>query len=262
MGKVVVITAAVLCILPLYFLAIGSVTTEGAFLQMPPTLWPQEITFDNYRQFPGIGRWAGNTLVVGVCGIIGIVGVSCATGYVFAFHSFPLKRILWPLMLAGMMVPRLALMIPKYSVMMKLGLIDTRAGLILSEMLYPATVYMARTFFETVPQAIRDAAKIDGAGEVGILARIVIPMSKPLIACVIVFAGVMAISDYVWQAQVLQTPGKQTLIVGLMQSIGQGPGGSIGQELAAGVLMSIPMLAVFLVSSRFFIKGLGGAVKE
>ena len=262
MRKVLLLLFIAAALAPMVLMVSGSLTAN--VFQMPPRLIPRELTLDHYRQFTGIGLWAMNTGIAILIGVTLSMAITCAAGYVFAFHTFPFKRVLWLLLLAGITVPRLALMIPKFSVLSKLGLIDTRAGFILSQLLLPQSVYLARTFFETIPPAIRDAAKIDGLGELSTLMRIVVPLSKPIIACVMVFASTQIVGDYLWQAVVLGSPEKYTLVVGLMRSIARGPqsGGNMGQELASGVLMMIPILLVFFVASKYFVGGMTGAVKE
>ena len=271
MNKVVLIVFAVVLLLPLYFLAIGSLTDAVGIFTMPPRLLPREPSLDNYGYFLGLGlgRWATNSAVLVVAAALCSVTVSCITGYAFAFFKFPFKRWLWLLLLAGIMVPRMSMMIPSFIVLRKLGLLNTLAGLALSRMLSPAGMYLARAYFETVPTSLLDAARIDGASDFQVLSRVVVPISKPIVTCLALFAGVGALGDYVWQSLVLQTRDKHTLIIGLLRSVAADKVltpelsvNQLGREFAASMLLSIPVLLVFFVASRYFVSALGGALKE
>jgi ABC-type glycerol-3-phosphate transport system permease component len=128
-------------------------------------------------------------------------------------------------------------------------------------------LYLARTYFETIPQSLLESARIDGATEFQVLGKIVFPISIPIITALSIFASVGALQDYIWQALVLQDPNKQTLLVGLMRYSMERGGGDlalnpIGRGLAVGTVLLLPLLVIFLLANRYFVSSIGGAVKE
>jgi ABC-type glycerol-3-phosphate transport system permease component len=127
---------------------------------------------------------------------------------------------------------------------------------------------LSRNYFESIPKSIIESARIDGANEWQILKMIIIPVSKPIISVLGLFAGVSVLQDYVWQMLVLSDVEKQTLIVGLIRQSMNRTGdigllvNPIGMSFAAGVILLFPLVVLFLIGNRYFIEGLQGAVKE
>ncbi len=271
MNKVILILLAILMLLPLWFLATNSLTDLRGSMAMPPSLLPARPSLDNYAYFLALplGRWVINTAILAVGSVVASVSVSCATGYAFAFFDFPFKKALWVLLLVGIMIPNLSMMIPRFVVLRKLGLLSTLSGLMLSSMLNPVGIYLARTYFSTVPKAILDSARIDGAREGQILTRIIMPISRPIVTCLALFAGIGAMGNYVWQLLVLQRPEKYTLILGLLRWINADQEGNLafalnplGRRFAASMILIIPLLLIFAMASKYFTQALSGAVKE
>lgn len=270
MNRTVVILAAIILLAPLWFMAVGSLQDIHGVLLMPPRPWPSSPTLDNYAWAfsKPVATWAMNTLVVTASVAVLSVVASCTAGYAFAFFSFPGKRLLWMLLLAGIMVPRISLIIPLFVTMQRLGLTGTRLGVILSTSLSPVGLYLARTYFETVPHSVIESARMDGANEVQVLARIVAPISRPIVTCLALFAAVGTLQDFLWQMLQLQRTGRQTLIVGLMRAV-MAMGGSadmqvnpLGHKFAVSMILLAPLVAIFFGASRYFTASLSGAVKE
>ena len=271
MNKIILILLAVVMLLPLWFLATQSLTDLRGSMVMPPRLLPARPSLDNYAYFLALplGRWVMNTAILMVGSVIASVCVSCATGYAFAFFEFPLKKALWVLLLVGIMIPHLSMMIPRFVVLRKLGLISTLWGLMLSGMMNPAGIYLARMYFKTVPKSILDSARIDGAREGQILTRIIMPISRPIVTCLALFAGIGAMGNYVWQLLVLRHAEKYTLLLGLLRWINADQEGNLaftlnplGRKFAASMILIIPLLLIFTAASKYFTQGLSGAVKE
>ena len=271
MNKVILVILAIIMLLPVWFLATGSLGDLQGIMVMPPSLIPPRASLDNYRYFftLPIGRWALNTVIIAVGTAVLSVAVSCSAGYAFAFFKFPLKKWLWLALLAGVMIPRMSVTIPAFVVMRKLGLLSTYHGLILSRALSPMGLYLARAYFQTIPMSLLDSARIDGASEFQTLARIVVPISRPIVTCLALFAGAGALSDYVWQSLVIRHRELRTLILGLLMSVGADQAmnaevmlNPLGRKFAASMLLVIPLLVMFAVASRYFTQSLSGAIKE
>ena len=270
-SKAILVLLAIIVLLPLWFLATGSLTDIKGVMVMPPNLLPARPSLDNYAYFltQPLGRWVMNTVILAVGSALASVLVSCATGYAFAFFEFPLKNALWALLLVGIMIPYLSMMIPRFVVLRKLGLLSTLWGLMLSGMLNPVGIYLARAYFLTVPKSILDSARIDGAREGQILMRIIMPISRPIVTCLALFAEIGAMGNYVWQLLVLQRSEKYTLLLGLLRWINADQAGNLqftlnplGRKFAASMILIVPILLIFLATSRYFTSALGGALKE
>jgi ABC-type glycerol-3-phosphate transport system permease component len=256
-------------LLPMYFMFIGSFQEIKGLMIMPPRLIPWNATLSNYMRIFSLSKpiWIANTLIVTLTTLIFSVLVSCSAGYAFAFFKFPCKRILWVLLLIGIMLPRISLLIPQYVVIKELGISGTLAAVILPCVFNPVGMYLARTYFETVPMSLLESSRLDGAHEWQILRHIVMPISKPIIAALSVFAAIGSLSDFIWQMIVLQQPNRLTLLIGLMRAAmikgGGAPGlNPIGKSLAVGCLLLIPLVIVFAIGNRYFVGSLGGAIKE
>lgn len=260
----------VLLLLPVWFLFVGSLQDIHGVFTMPPRLVPIDATLSNYRWVAGIegvARWAVNTLVVVALTVAGAVAVTTMTGYVFAFYDWRGKAAIWVLLLSGIMVPRMSLIVPLFVVARRLGISGTLFAAALPLMYAPMSMYIARMYFESVPDAVLEAARIDGATELRILRSIVAPMSRPIVAAVALFAGMGALGDYLWQMLQLQRHEMRTLLIGLIRESMQRGGGEmavnpIGKSFAVGAVLLVPMLAVFLTTSRYFVSAIGSAVKE
>jgi multiple sugar transport system permease protein len=138
------------------------------------------------------------------------------------------------------------------------------AAVIVMSVFWSTGIFLFRNYFKSIPSSIIESARIDGASEWTILTRIVLPLSKPIIGAAIVFLGMGALGDYLWQMLNLQTPESQTFLVGLMSTtINVYVVKNIGYDLTVGTLLFLPYLLLFAISSRYFIGGLtGGAIKE
>jgi len=271
MSKVLVLIAAIVLLSPLWFTAVGSFQDLDGVMSMPPAPWPRVPTLENYEWIMThpIALWARNTGVLVVLTVMISVTVSCCAAYAFAFFDFKFKKALWLLLLAGVMVPRISLIIPLFVVLRKVGLGGTLIGVVLARAVVPMALYLARAFFETVPRSLLDAARIDGAGDFTILARVVAPISKPIITCLALFSAMSAQGDYIWQNLQLQRPEVVPLLIGLIRAVNDRQGGQaelmmnpIGRKLAMAMVLLLPMLAIYFTASRYFTSALGGAIKE
>ena len=271
MKKAALILTAGILLLPIYFLIVGSFQDVEGIFAMPPALLPLEPTMHNYHWVfdRPVLMWAANTLVITAATVVLSTAVSCMAGYGFAFYDWRGKKALWLLLLAGIMIPMISLIIPRFVVMRQLGLGGTRLAVILPALLAPAHLYLARNYFETVPRAILDSARMDGANELQTLTRIVAPISKPIIACLAIFTAVGSMGDYLWPMLQLQKEGRRTLLIGLIGATREYYGditdmviNPLGLQFAVAVVLLVPTLLVFFAASRYFVGALGGAIKE
>lgn len=270
MKKIFILLISIILMLPIYFMLTGSLQDIRGVMKMPPDLIPNAMTLFNYRKIFSLDciRWLSNTVMITSIGLVASVFTSCSAGYVFAFYKFRMKEILWQLFLIGMMIPRIALIIPLYVIFSKLKLSGTFAAVIFPTILSPVSLYLARIYFESVPISLLESARLDGASELQILSRIVAPVSVPIIAALSIFSSVFSLQDFLWQSLVLQIEDRQTLLVGLMRFANERGGivdasiNPLGRSLAVGMVLLIPLLLIFIVANKYFVGSMEGAVKE
>lgn len=269
--KTFLVIIFILLFIPLYWMIVGSFQNLQGVMVMPPKLIPSHPILDNYIYLlkDDFFILAKNTLVVVIGTVILSAFVSLSAGYAFAAFNFKLKKIIWMLFLSALMIPRISLIIPLFTIIKKLGIQGTLAAVILPIVFSPLGIYLARNYFESIPRSILESARIDGANEWQILWKIVTPVSKPIVSALSLFAGVGALQDYIWQMLVLQNPLKQTLLVGIMRKVmlrGIEDGGinvnPVGRSFAAAIILLFPLLIIFIAANKYFINSLGGAIKE
>ena len=245
---------------------VNSFTPARAFLKMPPRLVPYIFTLKNYEQALSLRylpRWIMNSLGIMMVIIVLGVFVNGGAGYVFAFAKFKLKNTIFIALLLPIFVCRYTVLISQFIVVGKLSLPGLVAVLSMS-IFWPTGIYLFRNYFNSIPISLVESARLDGAKEWTILIRIVLPICKPILGAAIVFLGMGALGDYIWQMLNLQLVETRTFLVGLMLSaLDVYAIKNIGYELAVGTLLFLPYLLIFSFSSRYFLEGLtGGALKE
>lgn len=267
-SKAFIAVACAVALAPLWFLLTGSVQDVHGAMVMPPRLFPRGVTFAQYGWLTSVQwfwRWVGNTAIVAVASAFGSVAISCTAGYAFAAYRIPGKRALWVVLLAGALIPRISLIIPQFVVFSRLGLSGTLIAAILPQWYHPVGLVLSRSFFAALPASIMESARIDGANDAQIVARIIVPLSRAIVATVGVFVATQALGDYLWQMLQLQRPNSMTMLVGLMREAAR-RGGEIGlvplsRQMAASVLLLVPMVVVFASATRYFVGSLEGGVR-
>ena len=205
-----------------------------------------------------------NSLVITLCVSIGTTLFGSMAGYAFAKYEFPFKNAIFICILAFMMVPGLLTLISRYSLVVDLGLNDNIWGVILPQISssLPFATFLTRTFFQGLPKEMFEAARMDGIGEAKKFARLVVPLSQPIIITLLVQTFVSQWNDYLWSRLVLQSEDKQTLpivLVTLTDTLGPI---SYCLPFAGYVLSAIPLVIIFIVGNKKFIEGMtSGAFK-
>lgn len=266
--RLVLVLLSALLLFPVWMMFVGSLQDLYGVFIMPPRLLPLHATLENYRWLLdlGIGRWAINTSIVVGLSVVLSVFVAVTAGYAFAFYRFPAKEILWVVLLLGIMIPRMSMIVPLFVVMRKLGLSGSLIASLLPTAYMPVSIYISRLYFQTVPESLLESARIDGATEATILARVVAPVSRPIVTACALFAAIASLGDYLWQMLQLMRTERQTLLVGLIKA-SMNRGGNvmainpIGRSFAVGVVLVLPLLVIFLTANRYFTSALGGAIK-
>jgi multiple sugar transport system permease protein len=253
-GVVLLFTLAFL--FPVYWMVTGAVKSPDEVARTPPTLVPERWRPDGYRdawdlmQLP-THLW--NT-VVQAAGAWAFQLVLCtAAAYALSKLKPAFGKVILAGILATLMVPAQALVVPKYLTVADLGLLNDPLAIWLPAVANAFNLYLLKRFFDQIPRDVLEAAEIDGAGKLRILRSIVLPMSRPVLGVVSIFALVAVWQDFLWPLMVFSDTDRQPISVALVQ-LSQNI--QLTVLIAAMVIASIPMVALFLVFQRHIIAGI------
>ncbi|MFC1735150.1 carbohydrate ABC transporter permease [Candidatus Hydrogenedentota bacterium] len=273
----VLVVLVFLTLLPFYGTVLSSQKTNGEILNrfwsMPDELHPDYIT----KAFKYIHRYILNSLVICVCAVSGVVFLSSLSGYVFARIDFPGKRLLFMLILSLMMVPGLLTLIPAFLWYKGFpfvggndwlgagghGFLDTRLIMIIPFIAGGQVlgIFLCRTFFETIPSSVFEAARIDGASEFQAYWHIGLPLSLPILATLSIMTFVGVYNDYIWPLITIGDDAIQVFSVGVTKFQGEG-NLQYGPIMSGFLIGSIPLIIVFAFGMKYYVEGLTkGAIK-
>ncbi|WP_223146443.1 carbohydrate ABC transporter permease [Streptomyces apricus] len=252
---------APLCLLfavPLVWLLLSSVMSDAEINRFPPALWPSGIDLDGYRYVIGnamFPRWFANSLIVSLVAVVSNLLLGSLGGYAFARMRFAGSRPLLALMLATMAVPFQLTMIPTFLVMKRLGLIDTLGALIVPSLVTPFAVFLLRQFFLSLPRELEEAAWLDGCSRLGVLFRIVLPLSRPALSTVAVLTFLTTWNDLTWPLIAINHDTQYTLQLGLTTFQGQHHT-RWSAVMAGNMITVLPVLLAFLFAQKTFIQSI------
>ena len=257
---------AALFLAPTFGVLFSSIKTtrEIAFGQ----LWeiPGKLFLGNYQEVlfnPAIHQYLLNTLLVTAPATLGSIALGVLAGYVFAKLPFIGSEVLFLAVVAGMFFPPQVILIPLFRLFNAMGLIDTLWPMIIVHIALgvPICTLLMRNFFAAVPNAIREAAIIEGANEWQVLTRVALPLSLPALAVLATLQFTWIWNDFLWPLIFTQSDDKRTIMLGLVFMRGQ-YSVAWGIQGAMALIASLPTLLVFLFFQQYFIKGMTlGAVK-
>lgn len=249
---------------PLVWMVLASFKTPEELYRLPLQWLPGQVGLDNYARAAEVvplGQLLANSVgltVVGA-GLKVVLGLCCA--YALVFLDFPFKRTVFGLVIATLMIPPQITIIPNYTLVAGLGWLNTYQGILVPGLASAFGTFLFRQHFLTLPRSILEAAELDGAGHWRKLWRFVVPMSTPTVAAVALVSVVTEWNDYLWPFLVVDRPDRMTLPVGLTLLQNTDGMTSWGVLLAATVVVTLPILLVFLVLQRRLVAGLtAGAV--
>jgi ABC-type glycerol-3-phosphate transport system permease component len=228
-----------------------------------PIVWiPKDPQWKNYARVFEIlpfGRFIWNTVVVVIFAVAGTVISSAMVAYAFARIRWPGRDFFFALLLGTMMLPEVITLVPRFIIFRQLGWIDTLLPLIVPYWCAATALYvfLMRQYFRGLPFELEEAALIDGASRLRILFQIILPLSKPVIATVAVFAMFQHYTDYLNPLIYLNSMDNWTLAVGLGSlNANESYGASWELVFAAGTIMTLPMLLLFVFAQRYFVRGI------
>lgn len=262
-GLYVLMGLVLVCwVAPLLWMLSTSLKPEGQILSLIPRWIPKTFTLENYRDVLDKFRlvaWGVNSIVVAAgATILGLV-ISIPAAYAFAKMRFRGQQWIFLLILSTILVPVHITIVPLFLGLAKLRLTDTYFSLIMPTVANGFGVFLLRQFFQGIPKELEEAAVIDGASRLGILLRVVLPISRPPIMAVAIFLFIQSWNDFMWPLIVTNTDATRTLPVGLASALsGTVSGGAIayyGMSMAGSVLATLPALLIFVLLQRYFVQG-------
>ena len=264
-ARLIVLTlGAVAMTLPFIYLLATSFRQNAYVLE--PSLIPHQVTTSNYvdawtsNQF---GRYFLNSVIVALATTAAAVFLSSMMAYSFARFRFPARRLLFGLLMLGLMVPTMMLLIPQFLLAKQLGLLDSLWGLIV---FYTGgnlalNTFLLRGFFQGIPPELEEAMVVDGAGPWERYRKLILPLSRPALATVSIFTFLASWDEFVWALTIINDPNRRTLPIAITLFQGQ-HSTSWGLVFAASAIAVIPVLAIYVTFQRQFISGLAaGALK-
>lgn len=255
------IFTSIVMIFPLFWMVSTSLKTLREISTFPPVWLPAVPQWGNYLEaltFQPFALYAKNTIIIALFYILGNVFSATLVGYGFARLRFPGKNFLFIILLSTMMMPKIVTLIPLFLIFKQLDWINTYLPLTVPAFFGEAFfIFIMRQFFLNIPQDLVDAARIDGASELGIWWSIMLPLARPAIISVVIFAFQRTWNDVLSPLIYLTDPKKLTLSVGLI-SFTAGTGEAVQYwhwMMAASFTMILPMIVIFLVAQKQFVQG-------
>jgi multiple sugar transport system permease protein len=243
---------------PFLWMLSTSLMDELEVFRFPPRLIPESAHWDNYsgalsaRPF---GRYFLNSFVFAVCVVLGQLCTAATAGYAFAKLDFSGRDKVFLLFLSTMMVPAVVVLIPRFLFIDALGWIDTYAGLVSTELVSVWGIFLMRQYFRSVPKELEDAARIDGAGPWRVFWTISLPLAKPAMATLGLFAFIEAWKNLLWPLVATRSMSMRTVEVGIASFHGtfvmNWP-----YQMAAAVTAVAPILILFFFTQRYFVRGI------
>ncbi|PZF80026.1 carbohydrate ABC transporter permease [Jiangella anatolica] len=249
---------AVICLItvtPFALMIVVALSPAGS-LTLPYAL-PDRLTWENITEIfsaAGFTRWTINSFVYSVLSMLIILLTASMAGYAFAKMRFPGRDALMWSFLATLMVPFQAMLIPYFVLVSRLGGLNTFWGLIVPTLANSQAVFLMRQFIRDLPDELFDAARIDGASEWRVYWRIVLPLTKPILATLAVFVFLWHWNDFLWPLVVAQSRDMQTLTVGLATLRSENV--PLAQLMAAAAISVVPCLVVFALVQRFIVNSI------
>ena len=251
-----------LLVFPLLYGLLGAFKTPGEFIAYPPTLFPKSLgNLTNFQavftQAPML-RYFWNTLVVSVMTTAVRLVIAGLAAYAFVFFRFPGRKALFFLLLATMMLPADTLVITNYQTVSRLGLLDTYLGIGIVSFVGASQMFVMRQHFLSSPRPIREAAEMDGCGDLRFIALILAPMSLPLLLTLFLQCFVAQWNAYLWPLLVTNTMESRTVQVGITM-LTTLDGANYETVLAGAAVAVVPAVALYLCLRRSITRTMGGS---
>src|SRR5947209_2184708 len=257
---------AIVLIIPFAYMVATSFKQNTLVLQLPPQFIPHRPTTANYREAWNsnqFGHYFLNSLIVATATTILAVLLSSMMAFAFARFQFPGRRLLFGLLLIGLMVPTMMLLIPQFLLARDIGALNSLWGLVFfyTAMNLALNTFLLRSFFQDIPRELEEAMVVDGAGPWARYRKLIMPLSRPALATVAIFTFLASWDEFVWALTVINDPSRRTLPIAIALFQGEHQT-SWGLVFAASLIAIAPVIAIFVTFQRQFVSGIAsGALK-
>ena len=248
---------SVFMLLPMAFAVLGSLKPENEIFTVPIQWLPSTPQWQNYvLPFQkNIGRYFLNSMIVSLVQTISPMLFCSLAGYSLAKFDYPGRNLVFLFILSTIMLPIQVTLVPTFLIIKELGWVNTYAGLIVPGLATTFGTFLMRQFFLSIPSEYIDAARIDGASEPRIFWTIMLPMCRPALSALAIFSFTSSWNSFLWPLVVVNQDEMRTIPLGIVFYIGEQRAPEYGQLLAVAVLATLPVLALFMVMQREFIRG-------
>ncbi|NPV52418.1 MAG: carbohydrate ABC transporter permease [Firmicutes bacterium] len=256
--QLVAILVSLLMLIPFLWLFLSSFKSATEIIQIPLTFFPRRFTLATYQELLDkldFGRYFLNSVIVSTATTLLILFTSSLAGFVFAKYRFRWKEVYFLLILSSMMIPFAVIVIPLYMLMSDLGWIDTYAGLIVPMCVSAFGIFLMRQFMEGIPDALLEAARIDGASDWWIYYRVILPLSKSAASALGIFSFMWSWNNLFWPLMVTMSPEMRTLTLGVA-TLQWEYGIRYDAVITGAAIATIPVIIVYAFARRNFIQGL------
>ena len=244
---------------PFAWMFLTSLKPDGEIFRRTPAFWTSHPQFSRYTDVldAGFATALRNSVIVAIGTTLAGVALAALAGYALARFDLPLRRYLLLMVMAVQMFPLVVLIIPLFVVMKALGLLDSWVGLIIAYLSFttPLAIWLLRSFFETIPRDLEEAAMTDGATRFGAMVRVIFPLAGPGLAATAIFSFIAAWNEFLFALTFVKKESLRTLPVALSSFVGQEQA-DWGAIMAASVLFTIPVVIFFLAVHRRLTTGM------
>lgn len=265
LGYLFLLVGAVASILPFAWMLISATHTTADVFASPPPVLPGDQLWANLVRLQETTNFAQvclNSAIIAVLYTAFSAVVSAMCGYALAKYRFRGRGVVLTFILITMMIPMQVLLVPLFQIMASLGWIDTFQAVILPFLANAFGIFLMRQAFESFPDTLIEAARIDGSGDIGIFFRVVLPVARPQLAALVIYTFMSQWNAFIWPLLMLNTEANYTIPVALNTMVGLSRVDYSGLMLGS-LLTTLPMLLIFVIFQKQFVAGLlGGAVKE
>ncbi|ONI42292.1 hypothetical protein AN640_01255 [Candidatus Epulonipiscium fishelsonii] len=259
---IILIIGAILTVLPLLWMVVTSFKNIDEVFTIPIQWIPKEFKFSNYSEVFAVMDFAQyylNTVIVTIARICGLFLTATMAGYAFAKLRFPGRNFLFMLLLITLMVPIHTIMYPAYQVISELGMINSYQGLIIPQMLGAFggafSIFLIKQGFESIPNELMEATKVDGAGIFRTFFQVMLPQIKPVLASFFIFSFNASWNDYIYPLIVVNDDNMKTLSLGLAGFTSMREGlTNYPLMMAAAVMTLLPVIILFIAAQKYFIE--------
>jgi multiple sugar transport system permease protein len=252
-----VVLFALIWLVPFAWTVITSLRTNDEIAAQPTKFWGSDWNLDAYAsawQSSPLGWWYVNSFIISTLSVIFAVVVCSMAAFALVHLDYRLRYVVLSLILAGLMIPTEALVLPQFMEFRALRLLGTYWAIILPGVALPVAVFVFHSFIKAIPMALVEAARVDGAGWWRIYRQIIMPLCRPAISAVAILTFITSWNAFLWPLLVLTQTKSQTIPVGLASLVG-GAAIQYAQTMASAVLGILPLLAVFLLLQRQIAQG-------